>query len=61
MFKNILVGIKKKKCHKFASRKEFMLGKKEFMKYRRCRNASETLAIKIQRMQKRIIAINCKF
>lgn len=37
----------KKKSHKFASRKEFMLGKKEFVKYRRCRNASQTLAIKI--------------
>lgn len=33
MFKNILLGIKKER-HKFASRKEFMLGKEKFGKYR---------------------------
>lgn len=50
---------KKKKCHKSTSRKEFMLGKKERVKHRRCRNVSQTPSIKIQRMQKRIMAINC--
>lgn len=37
-----------------------MLGKKERVKHRRCRNVSRMPSIKIQRMQKRIMAVNCK-
>lgn len=47
-----------KNRRKFASRKEFMLGRKKFVKYRRRRSSGQTLAIKIQRMQKKDNRVN---